>query len=456
MDRLQRYLEIVPLPLLALVAITVLMASLVVPAAWRLGGSLIVMVVWLVVGRMPELGTVQVVAKSTGFVAFLLVTVAAWFDPGPKRTLPGIAWLYLATGLLSFIYIITVSDFMLALVLRIQWCFLILAALTVARTIVDEASLLRLVHSLTLGLAIAVLVPFTDLLLHPAEAFRAGIGRFFPYGANANQIGVVFCMAAPLSLFAAIRTRYSFLKPFWFGICLLAVGMGLLTASRSIMIVMAGATLPVALHLTRRPMLTVTGGIVACAVLYVVFSLGGEASLARLGSLDTSRPQIAMEYFSIIAERPIFGLLETMGESFLHPESARQHPHNAYIEILYFGGLSYGVPMALLVASTMLATYRVWRMRKFLGLDVVLVNMLVAFMAFIYAHGMVNGSIYYPTYAWSFFHVLLSILFLTLASDLRRSPPPLFEGLHDDEWIDDEYDGYEDEPIEEDASVAPA
>ena len=69
---------------------------------------------------------------------------------------------------------------------------------------------------------------------------------------------------------------------------------------------------------------------------------------------------------------------------------------------------------------------------------------------------MVNGSIYYPTYAWSFFHVLLSILFLTLASDLRRSPPPLFEGLHDDAWIDDEYDVYGDEPIEEDASVAPA
>ena len=80
-------------------------------------------------------------------------------------------------ALLWFLILPRIGD-VLALVLRIQWFFLILAALAVARTIVDEASLLRLVHSLTLGLAIAVLVPFTDLLLHPAEAFRAGTRAF--------------------------------------------------------------------------------------------------------------------------------------------------------------------------------------------------------------------------------------------------------------------------------------
>lgn len=41
----------------------------------------------------------------------------------------------------------------------------------------------------------------------------------------------------------------------------------------------------------------------------------------------------------------------------------------------------------------------------------------------LYAHGFVNGSIFYPTYFWAFFHVLLSVFFLNLGMDLARGVP---------------------------------
>ncbi len=431
-NKVEAYLQIVPLPVLLLAPVAVILAWLLVPARLRLPCALAALVPWLTLGIMPGLGTLQSVGKATGFAAYVLVAVAAWLDPGPKRQMPLMIWLYPFTALLGFFYILTVSDLPLAFVLRLQWLLLVIAAMTVARTIVDEASLLRVVAALAIGATITMLLPLSDLLLNPTKALKAGMGRFFPYGANPNQIGIVFSIAGPLTLYLALRSRHAIWKPVLLGATTLAIGMGLLTASRSTMAVMLGPMIPVGWQLMRRASMAIVAAIIAIGGVFAILTIGSEANLGRLLKLETTRPEIALVYLELISERPLFGLLETEGESFIHATSeASTHPHNAYIVTLYIGGLSFALPTFLLVGYTVWCTFNVWRQRRRLSADPPLLNMLIVFMALVYLHGFEAGGIYYPTHAWAFFHVLLSTFFICLSSDLARVWDP-FEVTHDE------------------------
>ena len=62
-----------------------------------------------------------------------------------------------------------------------------------------------------------------------------------------------------------------------------------------------------------------------------------------------------------------------------------------------------------------------WRHRMRLDNDPLLISMLVAYMAAIYAHGFVNAEIFYATSIWPFLHIFLSTLLITAAYDLRRT-----------------------------------
>lgn len=450
MDKIQLYLEIVPLPVLLMAPVVAIVAWVFVPARLRLSLALALLVPWLTVGRLPGLGMVQSLAKTTEFAAYLLVTLAAFLHAGPRRQLPLIVWLYPATAVLGFIYIWTVTDVALAFVLRLQWLLLVVAAMAVVQTITDEESLLHVLRAFTVGVALATLIPFTDLLLHPGAAFRAGLGRFYPYGANPNQIGIAFAMAAPLTAYGALRSRHALMKPVLLGISVLAFGMGLLTASRSTMAVLLAALVPVGWRMARKAAIAVLAGVIALGGLYAILSLGAEGRFSRLGKLETNRPEIVMQYLGIIAERPLFGLLESEGESFLSSTSeGATHPHNAYIETLYLGGITFGIPNFLLVAVSIWCTYNVWRRRKWFSTDPVLTNMLIVFMAMVYAHGFVNGSIYYPTYGWAFFHVFLSILFIALSTDITMGVYDPLPAAHADDQLDESE--YEPEASEEEA-----
>ena len=452
MDKVQLYLDIVPLPVIILAPFLAAGLFLIVPGRWRLSVALILMVPWLVIGRLSEIGLISQVAKATGVTGLGLVALAAWLDPGPRRRLPALAWLYLVMGLLAFIYVLTVRDRALALVIRIQWLVLVIAALSVARTLTDEASVVRVVRSLAIGFVIGVFVALSDLVLHPNEAFRLGLGRFFPYGANANQIGTVFAVSVPLAFYFALRTRTMLVRLPLLGVCGIAAGLGLLTGSRSTMVVMLGASLPLVLSLTRRPVVVAIGAAILFAVVTWVMGLGQgqDVNLERLINLQTARYQTVIEYVRYISERPIFGLLGTEGQSFLQEDSPLGHPHNAYLEVLYLGGLSYSIPLFILVGVTLRAAFVVWRHRRRSGADPLLISMLTALMVMVYAHGFVNGSIYYPTYAWAFLHVMLSLFFLGLASDLKSGHVNMLAaeaGEQDWSYADDD-----DEPETDEAS----
>ena len=458
MNKIRLYLEVVPLPLLLGAMVGAVVVFLLIPAKYRMPAALSLMMIWLTLGEMVDLGRIQALAKLTGFAMYGLVAVTAWLDPAPRRRTPPLAWMYLALAALAFIFISTVRDFAVALAIRVQWMIMVVAVLSVSRTIVDEASLQRVIRAITFGLAVALLVPLSALVLHPNQSFH-GLGRFFPYGTNANHIGVLFAMAGPLTLYWAIRTRILFLKPVLIGFTAMAVGMGLLTASRSTMIVMIGASFPLVVTLTRRPVLTAVAGLILAGSIAWMFGFGGNVQLERFKSLETGRVEIGKRYLQIIAERPFLGLLETEGESFLRSEfTGQMHAHNGYLETLYFGGIVYGIPMFFMVGYTGLCAFRSWKNRRMIVADRLLINLLTAFMVMTFAHGFVNHALYYPTTTLAFFHILLSVFFMGLVVDLRRGGYGLCPaGEEDRDWSYAEFDEQylADDAIEPAAPITP-
>ena len=137
----------------------------------------------------------------------------------------------------------------------------------------------------------------------------------------------------------------------------------------------------------------------------------------------------------------------TRHENFARADSENlAHAHNTYWELLYFGGLTYGLPTMFLVAYTLMCAYACWHKRRQIGADPVLVNMMIALMVMTYAHGFVNHAIHYPTTTISFIHVLVSVFFMGVAADLWQGREALGFAETDeaeDGWYDDDYDeGY--------------
>lgn len=427
MDRLQKYLEVIPLPVLLIAPFVGLFAFLFMPKRLRLDLMIIAMVMWLVLGRLVEIGVVQQVTKATTFAIILALGLAAWLDPVPKRRLPMIVWAYPIMACIAYVYVLTVEDFALAVVLRTQWLFMCVAAILVAQTVRDDLSMVRVLRAFAIGLGISVIFPLSDLLLHPSEAIRKGLGRFEPYGTNSNQIGVLFTMAFPLLVLFGIHIKSLIWKPMALGIAAIALGLGLLTGSRSTLITMVLPSIPCGLALARRPVMLIVGGAMGVVLLALVIQqAAGNTAFDRFQSIETGRVEIFMDYLrESVAERPIFGLLGTQGMSVLRDEAEGTHAHNAYLEITYMGGLSFSFPMLILAGVTMASAAYVYMKRKQIHAQPVLTATLVAFTFTVYAQGFVNGSIYYPTNEWAFFHLFLSMCMLTWASDLMSGREPL-------------------------------
>jgi hypothetical protein len=436
MDRLSSYLTVVPLPVLIAIALAAGAAFVMVPNRWRLPLALIALPSWMTLGQLPELPSVQAIAKATGVIAYGCVMIAAILTPGPKRRIPGIVWLYPAMAIVGLIYLPTLTDGLFAMVLQIQFFVLSLAAIFTARTIVDEASLLRVVMPLSVGAAIAMVIPASALVLNPGEAFAGGLGRFRPYGANQNQVGVVFVLAMPLALYAAYRCRPLVIKAGFVAVAAAAVGLGLITASRSVVFVMAIASAPLGVLLLRRPALAAIVACVGLAVVGYLVSQPEEIDYERLQTLETGRVEIGIEYLRKIAERPVFGLMGSSGMSALSDESIGHHPHNVYLEMLYVGGLSYFVPLMTVMGYGGLCAVRVYFRRRSFEIDPVLVATLCAFLVGMYAHGFVNGAILYPTYTWSWWHVTLSAIMIALAHDLSAAKRDPVLVTYDEEYAE--------------------
>jgi hypothetical protein len=432
MEQVQRILDYVPIWVLALSPLVGLALYLLIPRVHRMWVMIACAIPWLTISVLNELGMLAALSKATGILALGMVMVAAATHPGPRRRLMPLVWLYPVMAALGPLFVATTVDNFLALVLRAQWFVLVLAGIFVARTIVDARSLMYVLHAIATGLAIAIWAPFSAFLT-PSHGLSRGLFRFEPWGANANQIGVTFTMTIALCGYLGMRAR-GIMKPFWFAIASVALGMAVLTGSRSTMITTIGSSIPLALVMLRRPLTGIAAGTIVVAILsWFIVTVGADTAFFRYGSFETSRVQQFFRYLEVIGQRPIIGLAGTTGQLAQREEDLETHAHNAYLQIAYMGGLIYLLPHLLLVGLSMWFAFVTWKQRRRLDTDPLLISTLVAFMFMCYAHGFVNDGIYHPTFVWALFHVLLSCLLLTLGWELSRAPVRAHEPAWDAE-----------------------
>ncbi|MFI4898646.1 MAG: O-antigen ligase family protein [Phycisphaerales bacterium JB059] len=451
MDKIEVYLEIVPLPVLIGVVFLSGLVLVAIPGRLRLGFGLILMPVWLTLGRLPDLGPVQALSKTTGFALFAFVAFAAAVDPHPKRRLPPILWLYPVITFATPLWAVASEEKALTFILNLQWFMLCLAGVLVARTTATREGLRRVFKCLTIGTAIALLVLFAAIVKSPGSIFRAGLGRFEPWGALSVHVGPVFIFGVPLLTYYGMRGAPVVFRPFALACAGMGALMALLTASRSAVFPLAFLMAVLGWAFRKSPITMVAGAVAIIAALYIGSGLVSEANLNRLNSLQTGRYEIWSEYVGAIASSPILGRLTAEPA----PLPGDTHAHNAYIEVLYQFGFVVGIPLFTLAAWSLISAFRVYLRRQSLGLEQTEATLLCAMMPAIYLHGMATLAIYYPTYSWAFIQVFVASTFISLASSMHQPFLEDAEGPWEDDWEDgdaapsaDEYaeDGYADDP----------
>jgi len=441
MERTDVYLQLVTQNPLLLAPIALFVAIFfVIPLDKRLFFSLMILVPWLCVARSTGLGPIAAAAKLSSGGAYLLIAFSALTHPGPKREIPGIVWVFVIVAVMGIFFVLTVQEQMLAIVLRVQWVCVTLAGVLTARTIVSYSDLKRVIDALTVGVVCALALPISSLILFPSDSFLRGMGRFQPWGSNSNQTGMLFALATPLLGYAALSFKRVSFRPFFLCLLALTIGMAILTGSRQTMLAIIIVMFPILLVVSKRPIMMILGLGVAVVALPLVFSLGADADFERYGTLESGRLDIWKAYWTtVFPQRPLVGLLGTSGESYLKSLSeVGQHPHNAWFYLMYVGGAALALPMVILTVYSSYCGFMIWRVRKLLPGDPLLYSIIVVLLGAMYFQGLFNQVVYWPTYTWSYLHVVLASIFICMWKNIREG---YFDtALYDDEPSEDYYE----------------
>jgi hypothetical protein len=231
---------------------------------------------------------------------------------------------------------------------------------------------------------------------------------------------MLFALSAPLIGTAMMTWKKIILKPFLVFLIALIIGMALLTASRMTALAIAMTLTPILLALTKRPVVTVVGMVVAAAGLSWIMSMAEDTAMERLGSLESQRTELWGYYLrDVFTRRPFFGLLGTGGESYFRSNIVGQHPHSAWFNLMYHGGLFLLIPMWILVGYSTYSGYKVWKLRKYLGGSPLIYSVMYMLLLAMYVQGCFNQVVFWPTYSWSFLHVVLAGLFIMVWREIR-------------------------------------
>ena len=417
-SRFQNYLEVVPLWQIALTICAFAVISFGTPRKYRLGVSIVAMMVWLSLDRYTGLGPLSTMAKTTYSAVYLMVGLAAVLHPGPRRHVSIVGWLYVVLALLGFIYVGTVIDVGVAMARRFAWLLLTLTAILVVRTIVDRRSLQYIFTSFAVGAGCALLIPLSALIIDPQGSF-AGWLRFRPYGANPNQIGLIFVQATFFSTCMIIGNKRIVSLSFYVVIAGISAALAITTFSRNVIILLGLLVLPPLLAMLRRPLAMFPLSFIVVVIVSLIISFVPTMASERLLRLTFHRMNTLEEYFRVVMDRPVFGLLGTQDQISTHDLEIGTHAHNAYAEQLYVGGVSYAGPLFFLVAYSLVCCARTWLGRKTCPFSTFQIGSMAVLLLCVYIHGLINAQIYHATDSWAFLHVMVAVWFMTTAERLK-------------------------------------
>ncbi|MEX0642673.1 MAG: O-antigen ligase family protein [Pirellulales bacterium] len=417
MDRFVEHLKVVSLPCALACACVGLVLLLMLPGRIRLQTALAAMVVVLTISRLAEIGPVASLAKVLSGLSFVLLAIAAYLQPGKRMPIPKVCWGYVLVGTAAIWCVIETEDRSLAIVVRVQWLMLTVSALLCVRTVVDERSLRRVLYGVYCGCCVSCLITFSAIAVAPIQALQNGFGRFMPYQANPNQIGILFAVTTALGMYFSLRTRSSLARVCYIGCTAIALGQCVLTLSRGSFLVIALAATPSVFVALRRPVFAIVSLGCLGAVLVCLMRVVESSDYERIGVGVEDRSALTLAVLDEVKERPLFGLANTEGLEAYNPDL---NAHNAYVEMLYLGGISLGGPLIALQLLGHWSMVRVWLVRRRFPVDPLLLSVLAGFSAALFVHGFVNDMIFYPTFSWAFLNVFIACLFITLGSHVAR------------------------------------
>jgi hypothetical protein len=285
--------------------------------------------------------------------------------------------------------------------------------------------------------------PLSDLLTLVAKRHDE---RLKPSGVMKNPtLLTLFALALPVLAYTGLTTRVAIFKPILLAAAGLTVGMALLTGSRQTLLAILLVSIPLILKFSKRPVVTLLAlGIGGFGVSYII-GMADQTALDRFSEFDSERIVIWELYFrDVFMQRPLFGLLGVSGEEAFKSSVVGMHPHSAYLNMMYMGGLSYLIPMLWLLWKSITSTIQVWKSRSLLGCDPLIISILAMLLASMYIQGLFNQVVYWPTYTWSFLHIILACFFISVARDLTIEDPawvlPDDESEDDDVWDEDVWD----------------
>lgn len=425
MNRIMLVLErIKELPLEQVLPFVLVIALLLAftPRRFYFALSIIFFMIWMNISRFQGLGPVAALAKGTYWLPTLFIVVTAAFHSGPRRPIPPIYWIYLVIPFWAAICIATTNDRALGAIYQFNFFLSALAAILVLRTIVDARSLSYVLTSCFIGLLLPFAFCIIALLIGGGRHYHHG--RFTPFGVGSNQIIPLLIQVMALGTYQFQALRRLSLKMASLAVVGIAAALILRTGSRQGVALVAAAFLPYCLVMIRRPIYMALFILVVGGGLYWVFAIAPDAgAVGRATNFEDSggRLPIALEYLQIFTQRPATGLLGTHGFSIIKDPTASAHPHNSYLEMLYWGGLSLFVPLAIAIASTLYALAKLYWHRDRLTIGKEQTLLLASTLFAIYLHGLVGVMVYTSVSTWPFLHFLLSGLFLALAGDINRS-----------------------------------
>jgi hypothetical protein len=146
----------------------------------------------------------------------------------------------------------------------------------------------------------------------------------------------------------------------------------------------------------------------------------------------------------VYTRRPLTGLFGTGGESYFRSNIIGQHPHSAWMNMMYHGGLFLFVPLFSMVLYSVYSGLNVWRKRKQLVGDPLLYSISFLLLLAMYVQGCFNQVVFWPTYSWSFLHVVMASFFISIWQDIRDGDVSYVLKSDEEIWATEEDEELED------------
>ncbi|MDP7030214.1 MAG: O-antigen ligase family protein [Phycisphaerales bacterium] len=437
MDKLDLYLEIVPLPVLALVAVIACIVFAMMPANHRPFILIWFLPSWLFLSKCLDLGVVQAATKLSSGLLLLMIAVAGFLRPGERRHMPGVVWLYVIAGVWMMACVMGTSNQMDMLLLRGQGIMMALAAISIVACLRDLEDLARFMRAMAVGTTVALIIPASSIVFQGSGAFLAGMHRLEPWGAASNLIGITFAISGAMLLYLTLTSKSSFWRAFCMAGFAASIGFAYLTGSRMSFMSLGVISLLMLIPMVKRPGMLLGGALIA-AILVPIITGVEEGAGGRLTELHTSgRFGIWADYLRLFIQRPL-GLFGTSGNNGLMDNIIGNHAHNAWVDMLFVGGFPLFLMLAIPAYMAGKTIWRTWRLRKLWQRpeDQMTIHTSASIMAAMFLQSMTNQALYYPTFTWAFLGMVFFMFFISFREDV--------DYMEADAWAQAEaWDAYE-------------